>query len=218
MRENFKRFVKQEKASATILEYTIVLPLVMGVVFMLVFTGHIQHQKTVLQSATNRGAILASRSITDPNYDSIVTTNSGKDGNDITAILINDATYNKTKPYRYLFRSGGVIPRAENDVDNIIRINSLFPDGVPVVEAKEVPGIFRKVIVTAKQDYKVPVLLPGFDIPSFLTLESESTVYVNQPAEFIRNADFAIDLVQPLVDNVVTEINTIFKEVSFFNK
>jgi len=218
MKEYFKSFFKEEKASATILEYTIILPLIMSVVFILIFTGYIQHQKAVIESATIRGAIMASRDIVDPNYSSIVKHDSKKDDNDISSITIDGGNYKISKPYRYLFRSGGEIPSSKADIVNIITSNQLFASSSPEVSVKEVAGIFRKIIVSAKQEYTVPVVLPSFELPSFVTIQSQSTVYVNEPAEFIRNADFAIDLVQPLVGDIVTKINATFKKVSFFNK
>ena len=46
---------------------------------------------------------------------------------------------------------------------------------------------------------------------------------MNQPAEFIRNADFVIDLLQPVIDgvmdkidDVVNKIKGVFEKVSFF--
>jgi len=213
MKNMIKAFIKEENGAATILEYTIILPLVMAIVFILIFTGHIQHQKAVLQAATERGTTLACRLIIDPNYKDIVTLDANNDKNDIDKIHKND-------PYRYLFRKSENMDEVEKYVRNIAISNTLFGENTIEVTAKSEAGIINKVTVSAKQNYKVPVVLPAFELPDIVTIEAESMAYVNQPAEFIRNADFALQLVKPLVDNIsgaiTSKVNGLFEKIKYF--
>lgn len=166
---------------------------------------------------------MACRVITDPNYKSITKADFNKDENDIESIDINKSSYSKHDPYRYLFRKDGMIPDVQTYVASIIKQNQIFLKNDPVVSVYEDAGLISKVTVTAKQDYNVPVVLPGLGLPKLVTIQSESMAYVNQPAEFIRNADFVIDLLQPVIDgvmdkidDVVNKIKGVFEKVSFF--
>lgn len=198
------------------MEYTLILPLVIAVVFILIFTGYIQHQKAVLKSATARGAILGCKIIVDPNYKLITTTDSNKDDNDIKNISIR-GNYKESQPYRYLFRKSGDLPDVETGVRNFILVNQIFLNNEPTVEAKEEAGILRKITISAKQDYTLPLVLPALKLPNIVTIESESTAYVNEPAEFIRNADFAIELIKPVINNVMTKLKTTITKIKIFS-
>ncbi|NMA85037.1 MAG: hypothetical protein GX962_14380 [Epulopiscium sp.] len=108
----------------------------------------------------------------------------------------------------------------EKYVRNIAISNTLFGENTIEVTAKSEAGIINKVTVSAKQNYKVPVVLPAFELPDIVTIEAESMAYVNQPAEFIRNADFALQLVKPLVDNIsgaiTSKVNGLFEKIKYF--
>ena len=121
-------------------------------------------------------------------------------------------------PYRYLFSGGGSLPDSELSVSDLIAKNQIFIDTDPTVSVQKEAGIFTKVIVTATQEYKVPELIPGLDLPSILTIETQSVVYVNQPAEFIRNADYVTDIVVDVTGPIVDKLTTVVSKIKFFDK
>lgn len=208
--------MKKEKGAATILEYAIVLPIVLMLVCTLVFLGFAMHQKAVMESATQRAAIYISRSLTDPSYETIVISSDTQDVNDIYSAEITQQSI-KIKPYRYLFMGRGSLPSSEESVADLIEMNQIFIDKRPDVTVTLDPGIFSKVVVRATQEFEFPKIGPNLNLPTIVTIESESIIYINQPAEFIRNADYIIDTVVEAADTIVEKINGNFSKIKFFN-
>lgn len=209
---------KSENGAATIFEYVIVLPVVLGIVFMLIFVGFTMHQEAVMESATQRAALYISRTITDPSYENIVTTDSANDSNDIVSAKITKESI-VNKPYRYLFAGSGQMSDYEDMVSALIKRNQIFIDKEPVVVVKKEAGIFTKVIVTATQQFEIPKLVKAINLPPFLTIETESVVYVNEPSEFIRNADFIIEKIVEIGETtgIIDKVKSVISKVSFFN-
>lgn len=209
--------MKKEKGAATLIEYAIVLPIVFAIVFMLIFVGFTMHQKAVMEAATQRSAIYVARTITDPSYENIVSSDGKQDANDILSATITQESI-VNAPYRYLFSGSGSLPDSELSVSDLIAKNQIFIDTDPTVSVQKETGIFTKVIVTATQEYKIPELIPGLALPSILTIETQSVVYVNQPAEFIRNADYVTDIVVDVTGSIVDKLTTVVSKIKFFDK
>lgn len=217
---------KDEKGVAVILEYTLILPLVMVVMFVLIFTGFILHEKAVMESATARGAIYISKSICDPNYTNIVKIerNANNDPNEISMASIASI---KNDPYRYLFDinfSAKDLSGESDVVSSIIKRNQIFMSKEPQVTITETGIAFKKITITATQEYDMPKLLPGFNLPPIVTITTESESYINEPAEFIRNADYSIQIVKKaasamedkLSSSVGNKIVTITSKITSF--
>lgn len=209
--------MKEEKGTATLIEYAIVLPIVFAIVFMLIFVGFTMHQKAVMEAATQRSAIYVARTITDPSYENIVFSDGKQDANDILSALITQESI-VNAPYRYLFSGSGNLPNSELSVSDLIAKNQIFIDTEPTVTVQREVGIFSKVIVTATQEYGVPELVSGLELPAILTIETQSVVYINQPAEFIRNADYIIDIVVDVTGPIVDKLTTVVSKIKFFDK
>ena len=43
-------------------------------------------------------------------------------------------------------------------------------------------------------------------------------MYINQPAEFIRNADYIIDIVVDVTGPIVDKLTTVVSKIKFFDK
>ena len=170
-----------------------------------------------MEACTQRSAISIARTITDPSYEKIVTTDPSRDANDVVSATIFKDTI-ENKPYRYLFAGSGAIPTSEEQVSKLISKNQIFIDTEPTVTVNKKAGIFTNVNVTATQEYKIPVLLPGLDLPPILTIQTESVVYVNQPAEFIRNADYVTDIVVKVTEPIIDKLHTVVSKISIFSK
>lgn len=207
--------MKNEKGAATLIEYTIVLPITFAIVFLLITMGFMLHQKSVMESAVQRKAIYISRTISDTNYENIAETNVDVDVNDITGAKIKDI---KNDPYRFLFGafSSGNLTAQEEETSKLIEVNQIFIDTKPEVSVEKKSGLFTTVTVTATQKYEINQFLAGLDIPPIVTIECKSIVYVNQPSEFIRNADFAADIISKVVDSISGVIKETVSKITFF--
>jgi hypothetical protein len=195
-----------------------VLPIVFGVVFFLIFVGYAMHQRPVMEAATQRSAIYIARTITDPSYEKIV---SGQEKIEmINDNLANDPQiYDNSilnRPYRYLFSSKSNMLASSEAVAKLIMQNQIFSDKRPNVSVEKEGGLFPKVTVSASQKFDMPQIIPGFDLPTVVTIESTSVVYINQPAEFIRNADFVIDVISTAVESIKGKVDEVFSKITFF--
>jgi hypothetical protein len=184
--------------------------------FLLVFAGFTMHQKAVMEAVTERSAIYIARSLTDPSYGNVVTTDPKNDTNDAASVFITPDSIDN-KPYRYLLAKGGQEPESEGDVAELIKRNQIFLENSPDVKVYKDPGIFPKVIVTATQEYAMPKIFPGFDLPPLITIHTESVAYINQPAEFIRNADYALELLSGVITTIADKLSSVFSKITFFS-
>lgn len=205
-----------EKGAATILEYSIVLPIVLGAVLLLIFLGFSMQQKAVMEAACQRIAIYATRAIADPSYDNIASPNYSNDSNEIeSATITKDSIVNA--PYRYLLPSGGSMSEMETALAELIRHNQIFTDTAPSVSVKKVNGIFTKVQVSATQEFSIPKIF-GFELDPIITIHSDCTMYATEPAELIRNADLMIDAVTKLAEKlgITAWLNQLKEKIFFF--
>lgn len=206
--------IKEECGAGTIIEYTIVFPIVLAVCMALILMGYTVHERAVLEGATARTALYAAKTMADQNYETITGTSAESDSLEITDIAITEGSI-ETAPYRFLLGGVGSTENCEDYCTKLIRKNQLFMTSTPTVSVKKSGVVFTKVTVTAKQEFKVPVF-PMLDLPSVVDIESTSTAYVNEPAEFIRNADLAIDVVKAIDEKVgisekISELGSKFK-------
>lgn len=215
-----------EAGSVTIVEYTIVLPLTMVVVCILVFAGYLMFDKASLEAATERTALYVSKAIEDPNYvdvaDGGIVVRSAE-SNEIDDISIGKGSI-KTHPYRYLW--GNIdqqVSDAEKDARSYILKNQLLKNDSVRVSVDVQKGIFPKVTVSATETFEmIPAITELLGMSPLVEIETKSVVYINEPAEFIRNADFAIDIVSNvfagLGRDTGSKIETVKSRISFFEE
>lgn len=197
------------------MEYVVVFPVVLSVVLALIFSGHVLHQRSVLASSVARGAIVAARTMSDPNYLLVAAAGGSDQNTDIVLEPTGRGDIRVNKPYRYLLGNTEPLPTIEENVRSTITSSQLFATGEPVIEAKLVHGIYQKIILTAKQSFSLP-RLPLLPLPSIMELEASNTVYVSHPAELIRNADFAVDVLTPHTEAIANKLKPMFDRVRGF--
>ena len=196
-----------EEGAATIVEYGIVFPLVVMIVLLLIVLGNMTYDKALLESAAERGALYASKVVADPNYGNEEIFPRKSNLNEIDEITMGDATF-ETKPYRYLF--GLIDPpevAIEGDIEDIVRKGQLMRSETVHADVKVRPGFSYKVVVTVNEEFEIPGMFSLLGVPPYATVSAHSEVYVNEPAEFIRNVDYASELVKKVADATgVTEM------------
>ena len=215
------RFVaySSERGTATILEYTIVLPIVILVVLLLIILGNLTYEKALLESAAERGALYACKVVADPNYGNQEMFPKKANLNEVGEIAMNGDKI-VTVPYRYLaglFRTPTV--QIEDDITQLVRDGQLIRGGV--LDAPKVvvtSGLAYKVSVTVSEKFEIPGMFKYLGVPAFAEITATSEMYVNQPAEFIRNADYAVELTKKAAAalGITDRINSIKSSIRFF--
>ena len=198
--------IKEEKA-AIILESTIVLPLVFVVLFAMIFMGFILHEQSTIDGAAKRGSIYAARLISDPQYSKVIA-GAVSGASDPDAVDLFKAEYGFSslapiKPYRYFSNSKGEMESLVTaEVKRIIDksntgLHKIDIDNIDYFQENKV--IYQKVAIEITSTYKLPNVFAAFNLPTEFELKTRSAMTVNDPDEFIRNADFAVDLVSEVI-------------------
>ncbi|WP_027089400.1 TadE/TadG family type IV pilus assembly protein [Thomasclavelia saccharogumia] len=222
--------LKKEKGAATIVEASIVMPIVFFIVCFLFIMGYYQLEIATLQSRADRVADVASRIMVQAGYLKYGEVETNKIDfesiNNFDAALIKDI-FQDLDPYRYW----GIGERKLDGnvsikLENIMKKKAYFDTEASITNIEIKPKLNMlsnkvEVIVTSK------VKLPGFfnflGLPTEINKQFTSVAYVNDCSEFLRNADIVFDLGKFLAekckvsDNAEDVINKIIEQFSFLN-
>lgn len=196
----------QNESGSSIVEYVIIFPFVIVVIFMLLFSCLVIHDRSTLDGAVSRGAIYAAHCISDPNYSDIVRSSQSSD--DMGALDMNYdlSSFSFTEIGKnihvYGLLKGNADRELEQDVKNTV---------LKIVEKTRIPWkdididsinvsvtnklYYKEVTVSAAASYPLPKLFGAFGFPTEFTYEVSATSLINDPDEFIRNADLVVDLI-----------------------
>jgi len=200
MKEILKNF-KSEKAVATIVEATIVFPIVFFTVCFMIFLGNAYFQMAKIETAVTIAAVEGAARCTDP-FHSTVTSNKDGDGNISVPIKFNDI-----EPYRYILNAGGKdsnISAVEADLKNrlkrIVGTSGFFLGMTPNVKFSEVKYnnhfFYATLSVEVKYEITIPMKLIGEKEFTIFSSAARAEVAVNDPADFILNTDMVLDYVE----------------------
>ena len=205
----FERFIREERAAAPIVEYSIVLPICLFILGLLFASGFYLNQKAVLDSAVNRGVVLAQKIYCDNNADRLM--NMGIDGNNyqvgvtIDSNALKDPKNLKSEPYRYLkfgSRYDDIYSVIEKKITNSVNTSQLINADIRLSDLSiNMPKKFKgfmiyKMTVTVTQDFYnpfVPVLVRE-STDSLFSMKSSATAAVMSTTEYVRNVDMLNDV------------------------
>lgn len=224
-----RRFWRSEFGASSIVEYSIVMPLCLFVIFFIFMLGFYLQHVAIVESACERGLMVAMKMYNDPASDSIYDFSSGtaseKSGFGGAGGSFDSMT---TNPYRYWsknYRSGEIKSAVEKYVKGAISASQLQITqkwtGTPRVTYSSSGGILgTSATITVTQEYTlIPIVSSHLLGKTTTTISSSAKMNVVNQTEFIRNADFVCDLLGEFkaVENVVTKIsNALDKVTSFF--
>lgn len=202
--------LKEEKANSLV-ENVVILPLIFIIIYAMILTCFVVHDRSTLEAAAKRGAIYASHCISDPNYSTILEKSGNQQGQLDTSIDIFDGNSfsfigvgKNIQPYRYLTGSSGnidAIVRAEvESIVNETRIpwRTIEVDDIQFSKVNKL--LYQDVTVTLKADYPIPKFFSAFGLDTDYEYSVSAKMTVNDPDEFIRNADMVVDLITD-IDN-----------------
>lgn len=203
--------LKSEKGNSMV-ENVIILPLIFIIIYAMIMTCFIIHDRSTLEAAAKRGAIYAARCISDPNYSKILQNSGNSQGTLDTSIDITDENSQfsftgigkNIQPYRYITSSSSNINnQVVSEVESIVnktRIpwRELEVDDIQYECVNKM--LYQDVTVTLKANYPIPKFFGAFGIDTEYEYSVSAKMTVNDPDEFIRNADMVVDLITQ-VDN-----------------
>jgi hypothetical protein len=204
--------LRREEGAGTIIEYTVVFPIVLVMVGMLLIAGFGVYQRGVLEGAAERQAIYAARQLSVPGYNDMVVFDAG-DGAGVSAVSFGEGagvgatglhvymSQQENNPYRNLgalITGGGDVGGAADKLAAAIENGTLPPSkhmfetsGDPSVEAQG--RIFRSALATAQQDLVVPLQYSWIRLPELLEIPVSAEYPALESAELIRNLQMVED-------------------------
>lgn len=207
MLNRIKNRIKTESAN-TLVENVIILPLIFIIIFAILLTMFIIHDRSTLEAAAKRGAIYASHCIADPNYSNILSQSGNTAGDlDIRQSVSGFSFTNLGKniqPYRYLKpKTSGLAGNVQAEVAAIVKETripwrELTVDQVTFKQSNMI--FYQDVTVSIKAQYPLPKFFSSIGLDTNYNYEVKAKMTVNDPDEFIRNVDLVVDLIV-LADN-----------------
>lgn len=198
MRHIFNR-LKEESAGAMV-ENVIILPLVFVVIYSMILTAFLVHDRATMEAAAKRGAVYAANCISNQNYASIV----GQSGDldishslELTKLDFSSVGSN-VSAYR-AFDGGadvtGVVEAQVKKIVNKTRIAWLPQEAVRVTCTQKNMFIYQDIKVIIEASYSIPPIYALFGLETDYTYTATAQIRTTDPDDFIRNADLIVDLI-----------------------
>lgn len=194
-------FFKSEKANA-VLEYTIIFPIILLILCTIFVVSFVLHERTTMESAAQRGVVYGARIVADPNYLKLIN-EAGNNAGSLDLDCNNEFDFTgcgtDIEPYRAfnLSKNDLQVP-VSNEVTEMINQTRLgwtpFKD-INVTCEKTNVIVYQDVKVTVTAKYPLPKFFEVIGLPAEYQLKTEAMMTVNDPDDFVRNADFAVDIV-----------------------
>lgn len=215
--------LRGNRGATTIVEATIVFPIVILVLIFLIYFGNAYFIKAQVASAVQMYAIRGANYCADPILQSI------RENDKIPAVKNL-----KSNPYRYII--GGLlggIDDIEKTIENQVKSeltgkkSTFFKNMTPTVKAQtDSKGntlpiahynnyiIYATFTVQVAYEVKIPVRMLGQKNFPTIKINARAEMPINDSAEFIRNVDMVIDLTKGTA--VGQKITSMFKKINDF--
>ncbi len=212
--------IRDENANAMV-ENIIILPLIFIIIYALIIIAFVIHDRSTLEAAAKRGTIYASHCISDPNYHLILQKSGNTSGNLDIDEGVGDFSFTglgkNIQPYRYITGSSSNIKnQVEAEVYSIVnktRIPWRTIEVEDIVFTQINKLYYQDVTLTLKADYPIPKFFAAFGIDTEYEYCVSAKMTVNDPDEFIRNADLVVDLIVELDNNTGNHLSNIVNKI-----
>ena len=186
-----RRFKKDEQGTA-MLEATLMLPFCMVMIVGVLYAALYLCQRANIQSNLET-ALLYYKA---PESDTYVEAKAQMDysGNGLDAVGSNFGEIRYLNPYRFLemdFNEGNYITFFRSICGHMFFDNG---DNVDITAQRHNYVLYKTIEATATQTVKPPINLTWVGGPEEMTITVTGRVVINDGDDFIRNVDFAIDM------------------------
>lgn len=200
-------FKNNERGTASILEYTIVLPLCLVAVGMVFLMGFYLCHYAIINAAAYRAVLILQIAYEDGNYLEIADLGSHSlHETDYVGVRQRKDLYGKMecKLYRFIMDRDGyraAKEAASEKAGAIIEKTGFLKSGLvigqPDISVRtDVAGLSRIAHVEIKQPVGIPVILGIRFKDDIFTMEAKASAALACPAEMIRNTDYVLQLTE----------------------
>ncbi len=195
----YRKLIKGNNGSFTV-EASIIVPVVIITVLALIMIGEFLYQRSCVQSVADRAAHRGAEVWNAPAKDMFCA--------QITKDKMRDVSlYWRARRFGLDSAEGKKKSKIEEYTEYMITRVSVL--GRPVklnvtADMAEDYIVYKKIRVVVEADYKNPFAsaLKVFGLKNTITIRAHSYAVVNEPVEFIRTTDFAVDVVKEIDNNV----------------
>lgn len=207
-------------------EAAFVLPIVIIVIFILIYMALIQIQQGVMymyaqgmaQKICNISAFPGYEKLYQEVYDEdYIVGYIGFPDTYKPSTQIADEIYKQHDPYRYL---GGVYLSKHNsykdELKNVVEKSMYFNGGIVSADIDTAfKNLSTAVIVNVNYSFQLPKFISIVGLNPDIMIKAKAVSYANDTAEFIRNTDLAFDLFDYFLKKYHLEekINTFYKKI-----
>ena len=197
--KNCKGFIKDNRGSFTV-EAAIIVPTVILTMFALILISEFLYQKSCIQAIADRTAQRGAEIWNSPSKDMIFGQITLDNMDDIDLYWRIWAMKKRKKKKE---------EKIEGYVGYLLKDSPVLGEPIDLeINAGIVEDyiVYKKLRVSVEAKYKNPFLslLKVFGIKNTITIKAHSDAIINEPVEFIRTTDFALDVVKE-VDNKLFE-------------
>lgn len=212
-----RKFLKNENGEAVIVEATLVLPFCIIMVIALYYAAIFLCQKANLQANVENSLIYYKNTVTDTYVQASDNMAYASSKGTVSAVGSSMRNVTYEQPYRFL---GMKFDKAKfASFFHSMAGYMFFDDGTNIEITSSVKNyvIYKEITATAKQTVQPAIKLSVVGGSDSLDIVCTSSVVISDGDEFIRNTDFAIDLVK---ETKVGEMagQMVDKVAGFYNK
>jgi len=217
--------LKRNNGSTTI-EAALIFPLIFLSIIALIYVSIFLYEQAYIKSLADRAAERGAAIWKNPK-------------SDMTISLVKLEHFKENDPYWRVSDSQEKLK--EEKVEQYLR-NSLKEYSILQSRDKKAPMnttdiefsaklknyiVYKKLVVTVEKKFKLPIedALTVFGIDNTVVIQANSEALINEPAEFIRNTDFAIDMGKRInaatgngLEKIIDKVNSFRNKIEEFFK
>lgn len=205
--------MKSENGAASIIEMTLIFPLVIMILIFLIYLGAYIYDNVTIYNNSQMIAVAVSREVQVPGYEKFyenggITTKADfnwNDGYSPTPEIIN-SIMGIHKPYRYWTQSmidDVTVTSMENALKNIVSTRSFLVSADVSCDIKVKNHYLSQTVeVNVKRKINTPKFFDYIGLKSSWDIDITATAVVSDSSEFVRNTDMVFDLANYLLEEI----------------
>lgn len=231
MKAILQKIKKDDTGAASIIEMTLIFPLVLFVMGFLIYLGSYVMQSVTIYNDAQRIAVAATREAGIPGYEHLyegagVTSKADFNwpDNSAPAISVINALMSEHNPYRYW--GSGFLDASEKttlatNLERLVASNSfLASSNVDCTITTTNNVLSQQIQVRVVKYISAPRLFQVLGLADNISIDVTATAVVGDPAEFIRNTDMVFDLTEYMMKNlkIGSSEQTIYEKIVIYKQ
>lgn len=213
MKAVLEKFNKEEAGALSVIEMTLIFPLVLVTVGFLIYLGIFMLQTITLYNDAQRIAVIASKEAAMPGYTKLyggqnISTKADFNWSEsyVPGAEIVNAVMQTHKPYRYWssnFIDSSVKESLEESLEKLVTDTSLINHSIVECTITTTNNVISQAVqVRIVKRINVPEFLSLLGITNAFDIDVTATAVVGDVAEFVRNVNMVFDLTDFLFDEL----------------